>query len=70
MNYQIEPLHIGRWTDLDDFDEYEAKAIGWSQETITAALREIQCRELDTNDGDHGEIADYGRPPRPYWYGR
>lgn len=50
MNYRIEPLRISRWTNLDSFDEYEAKAAGWSQETITAAIREIQRRELELEE--------------------
>ena len=47
MNYETEPVSISRWTNLDGFDEYEAKAAGWSQETITAAVREIQRRNLE-----------------------
>ena len=40
-----EPLAINQWTDLDDFDEHEAKAAGWSPATIRAAIAEIQRRE-------------------------
>ena len=46
--HQMAPLEINEWTDLADFDEYEAKAAGWPPELITAAIREIQRRELDT----------------------
>ena len=47
MDYKTEPVCISQWTNLDGFDEYEAKATGWSQEIITAAVREIQRRNLE-----------------------
>lgn len=48
-DYTIQPLKVTPWTFLGDFDEYEAKEAGWSQETITACLQEIQRRELAPN---------------------
>ena len=44
------PIEINEWTDLDNFDEYEAKEQGWSQELLTAAIHEIQRRDLDTQE--------------------
>lgn len=48
-DYSIPPLVIDEWSPLRDFDQYEAKAAGWAPELITAALREIDRREMEPN---------------------
>ena len=63
MDYEVEPSRISRWTNLDGFDEYEAKATGWSQEIITAAVREIQRRNLELEKMDELYESHYGVCP-------
>ena len=48
--YEVVPLGIDRYTNLTDFDEYEAAENGWPQVLISAALREIGRRELTPNN--------------------
>lgn len=49
-DYSYEPLKVNQWTHLTNFDQHEAKEAGWSQETITACLREIQRREVNPHE--------------------
>ena len=49
-DYSIVPLEINEHSDLDDFDEYEAKKAGWPPSLISEAVQEIQRREMEPNE--------------------
>lgn len=48
-DYSIIPLEINKYSDLDDFDEYEAEEANWPSSLISAARREICRRETEPN---------------------
>jgi len=49
MIYNPKPLRINKYTDLTGFDQYEAKAAGWSSFAIRQALLVIWRREGAAN---------------------
>jgi len=50
MDYTIQPLEINERSELDDFDQAEAREAGWPSELIADALAEIWRRELMPNE--------------------
>ena len=49
-DYSIIPLKINKYSDLNNFDEYEAKEASWPPAIILAAVHEIYRREMEPND--------------------
>jgi len=56
MDYSVIPLGVDKYSDLDDFDEYEAKEAGWPLSLISAAVHEIRRREMEPNPSSIMEV--------------
>lgn len=60
-DYSIIPLEINKYSDLDDFDEYEAKEAGWPPALISAAIHEIHRREMEPSKRHYQEWVKIAR---------